>query len=357
MARGCPYGSHRVLEPAGVLPQAAWRLDNSPAIADNELRIDVSTLHVDAASFRQLYEQAGGDPDRIGALILDIVGQRGKLHNPVTGSGGMLTGTVAAVGPDLAARPGTPAPGTPVATLVSLTLTPLHIEAIEAVRPRAHQVDVRGHAILFETGLLAPLPPDLPRSVALAVLDVAGAPAQAWRLAQPGMTVLVLGAGGKSGLLCAAAVRRKMGAQGMVVAVDASPAALADARRLGAADLYVLADATRPLDLLAAVRAATGGRLADLTLVCVSSPGAEMGAILTTAPTGTIYFFSMATSFTAAALGAEGVGSPVQMIIGNGYTPGHAAMALQLVRESPVLQQIFLGRYGSAIPSAERGEV
>jgi len=28
-----PLGLHRVIEPPGVLPQAAWRLDPSPAIA------------------------------------------------------------------------------------------------------------------------------------------------------------------------------------------------------------------------------------------------------------------------------------------------------------------------------------
>ena len=40
----------------------------------------------------------------------------------------------------------------------------------------------------------------------------------------------------------------------------------------------------------------------------------------------------MATSFAAAALGAEGLAADVTMLIGNGYVPGHAAFALDLVR-------------------------
>lgn len=336
-----PYGTHRVIEPAHVLPQAAWRIDNRPDIAENEILLAVDTLNVDSASFAQLKEQAGGDPAAVGLLIQDIVTRRGKLHNPVTGSGGMLLGRVARVGPALAHR-GLQS-GEPVATLVSLSLTPLDLYEILQVDLHADQVRVRGHAVLFETGLYARMPADLPQQLVLSVLDVCGAPAQTAHLARPGMTVLVLGAGGKSGLMCSHAARRQVGVTGRVIALDYGEPALARARRLGVSDAYVQVDATRPLDVLQAVEAATGGARADLTLVCVNVPGAEMGAILATRPTGTVYFFSMATSFTAAALGAEGVGSPVTMIIGNGYTPGHAEMALQIMRESPALRELFSG--------------
>ena len=79
----------------------------------------------------------------------------------------------------------------------------------------------------------------------------------------------------------------------------------------------------------------------DLVINCVNVPGTEMSSILATCDGGTIYFFSMATSFTAAALGAEGVGKDVQMIVGNGYTTGHAAIALQVMRENPTLRKLF----------------
>jgi L-erythro-3,5-diaminohexanoate dehydrogenase len=331
MALGCPYGTHRVLEPQGVLPQPAWRLDNRPEPYDNEILVDVETLNVDSASFHQISQSVGGDPEGIARRILEIVAERGKLHNPVTGSGGMLIGTVRYVGPALQADL---TPGDRIATLVSLSLTPLRIERIKAVRPDADQVDIEGTAILFETGLYAKLPPDIPDRLALAVLDVCGAPAQTHRLTKPGASVLILGGGGKSGLLCSYAAKRA--GAGRVIAFDYSDAALERARRLGAADVYIQGDAR---DALAVMRAV--GEKVDLTLSCVNVPGAELSAILATKPTGMVYFFSMATSFTAAALGAEGVGSQVDMLIGNGYYPGHAALTLELLRENPRLRALF----------------
>src|ERR1700733_5856048 len=121
---GTTLGLHRVLEPPGVLPQAAWRLDPSPSIGPDEVLVQVDRLNLDAASYRQLREAYDGDPDKIRAAVLDIVATRGKMQNPVTGSGGMLNGAGAAAGPG--APPG-PAPGQRIATLVSLTLTPLAI--------------------------------------------------------------------------------------------------------------------------------------------------------------------------------------------------------------------------------------
>lgn len=331
MAAGCPYGTHRVIEPAGVLPQPAWRLDNTSPPWDNEILLDVETLNVDSASFRQMTDEAGGDPARVAEIILRIVAERGKLHNPVTGSGGMLVGCVRWVGPALQTDLRL---GERIATLVSLSLTPLKIERIQAVRLEADQVDIEGTAVLFETGLWARLPADIPERLALAVLDVCGAPAQAARLTKPGDTVLILGGGGKSGLLCTYAARRA-GAD-RVIALDYSPASLDRARRLGAADEIIQADARDALTVMRLV-----GEKADLTLSNVNLPGAELSAVLATKPTGTVYFFSMATSFTAAALGAEGVGSPVEMLVGNGYYPGHAELALQLVRENGRLRLLL----------------
>jgi L-erythro-3,5-diaminohexanoate dehydrogenase len=331
MASGCPYGTHRVLEPRGALPQPAWRLDNETAPYDNEILVDVETLNVDSASFHQISESAGGDPDRIIQAILAIITQRGKLHNPATGSGGMLIGTVRSVGPALKTDL---KPGDRIATLVSLSLTPLKITAVHAIHPETDQVAVTGTAILFETGIYAQLPADIPDTLALAVLDVCGAPAQTHRLTKPGATVLILGGGGKSGLLCSY-VAKRAGAK-RVIAFDYSPESLARARRLGAADEIIQGDARDALGVMQAV-----GEKADLTLSCVNVPGAELSAVLATKPDGMVYLFSMATSFTAAALGAEGVGSHVDMLIGNGYYPGHADLALQLMRESPQLRSLF----------------
>src|SRR5215204_233489 len=328
-------GLHRVLEPAGVLPQAAARLDASPAIGPDEVRIAVERLNLDAASFRQLSAEHGGDGAAVRAAVLAIVAERGKMQNPVTGSGGMLLGTVAEVGPD---SPLGLAVGDRVATLVSLTLTPLAItDGLARWDGRSEQVPCTGHAILFARSIAAVLPEDLSPQLALAVLDVCGAPALTARLVRPGSSVAVLGGGGKSGSLSLAAARRA-GATRLVGVVPSE----SEAAALKAADLateVVVTDARDPVGLAAAL-----GEPVDVTVVCVDVPGCEHGAILATRPGGTVVFFSMATSFPAAALGAEGLAADVTMLIGNGYVPGHAELALDLVRHDPGVRALFDAR-------------
>jgi len=407
-----PLGLHRVVDPVGVLPQAAWRLDPTPVIAPDEVLIRVDRLNLDAASYRQLREAHAGDPDKIRAAVLDIVATRGKMQNPVTGSGGMLTGTVEQVGPDspLGLRP-----GQRIATLVSLTLTPLTItDALASWDAQSEQVPCQGHAILFARSIAAPLPADLTPELALAVMDVCGAPALTQRIVRAcrtadvgtdevsvarGPVVLVLGAAGKSGSLSAAAAR-EAGASKLigVVPTETEAALLRSLRRdvalapsipleradgaigtLGAGhgggsgaagvagtaedtrgagvaaeavhpplvDAVVVADARDPVRLAEAV--AEAGGPADVTVVCVDAPGCEGGAILATAQGGTVIFFSMATSFSAAALGAEGIAADVTMLIGNGYVPGHAELALQLIRTNPAVRAVFERRVTQAV--------
>ncbi|GLH99205.1 L-erythro-3,5-diaminohexanoate dehydrogenase [Phytohabitans aurantiacus] len=324
-----------MVTPAGVLPQAAERLDARPEIGADEVRIAVERLNLDAASFRQLAEKHGGDGDKVRAEVLEIIGSRGKMQNPVTGSGGMLIGTVDEVGPD---SPLGLKPGDRVATLVSLTLTPLAVtDGLAGWDGRGEQVPCAGHAILFARSVAAVLPDDLDSRLALAVLDVCGAPALTARVVRPGASVAVLGGAGKSGSLSLAAARRSGAARTVgVVPSEAEAALLRDA---GLADHVAVADARDPVALAAAV-----GEPVDVTVVCVDVPGCEHGAILATAAGGTVVFFSMATSFAAAALGAEGLAADVTMLVGNGYVPGHAEYALELVREVPGVRKLFEGR-------------
>jgi L-erythro-3,5-diaminohexanoate dehydrogenase len=339
---GHDYGLHRVIEPAGLLPQPAWRIDNQMTLHDNELLIDVQALNVDAASFTQIREEVGDD--RLTERVLEIVAQRGKLHNPVTGSGGMLLGTVAAIGPRFPNPEGLK-PGDRIATLVSLSLTPLRLQRVRGVNLATHQLAVEGQAILFATGLYARLPDDLDERLALAVLDVAGAPAQTDMLVRPGDRVVVIGGGGKAGTLCLHAARQRAGDHGQVIGVSPVARECAEMRTLGWIDQVLQVDATDAVAMMQAVEQATDGALADVVINCVNVPHTEMASILAARQGGTVCFFSMATSFTAAALGAEGVGKDVTLLIGNGYARGHAELTLRMLRDDPVLRDLLARRY------------
>jgi len=337
------YGVHRVIEPKGVLPQPAWRIDNTMSIYDNELLIDVETLNIDSASFTQIRRQAGDDVNLIGQIMMDIVKNRGKHHNPKTGSGGMLIGTIKEIGKNYPLKD--IEVGDRIATLVSLSLTPLKINEIKKICINKDQVDIDGQAILFASGIFAKLPMDMSNKLALSVLDVAGAPAQTARLVKSGDIVLVIGASGKSGMLCLHQAKKKVGANGKVVALCHSDKGLEEVRALNLADITIKADATDALMVHNRLIQATNGELADLTINCVNVPGTEMSTILSTKQNGTVYFFSMATSFTSAALGAEGIGKDIQMIIGNGYCQNHANIALEVLRENKDLRALYEKRY------------
>ena len=346
---GDAYGTHRVVDPVGGLPQQALRLDNDfTRVFEGEVLLSAETLSIDAASFTQIEQAAAPAParleDQITHTILRTVGDRGKQHNPVTGSGGMLLGRVLQIAPG---RPGERlAVGDRVATLVSLTLTPLRIDRIVAVRRGSAQIDIDGEAVFFASSGYAKLPADIPERLALAALDVAGAAPQVARLVKPRDVVVVLGAGGKSGVLCVAEARRCGGTGACVVGVEANPRAAEDLRALGGCDAVLVADARDPMGVRRAVLQAAHGREADVTFSCVNVPDAEAAAILSTRDRGIVYFFAMSTSFTKAALGAEGVGKDVDLFIGNGFARGHAEHTLGMLREMPSLRSLFERRYG-----------
>ncbi|NGN94884.1 L-erythro-3,5-diaminohexanoate dehydrogenase [Nocardioides sp. KC13] len=347
MTTSDPTGLHRVLDkPVGgslPLPQAARRLDIRKELWPDEVRIRVERLNLDAASFRQLESAHDGDGDAVRREVLDIVADRGKMQNPVTGSGGMLVGVVEEVGPE---SPLGLKVGDRVATLVSLTLTPLVIEdGLAGWGGDSEQVPCDGYAILFGRSIAAVLPDDLAPELALSVMDVCGAPALTRRVSERYRrgVVAVIGGGGKSGSLSLAAAR-DAGA-GHLIGIVPTEAEASRLREADLADEVVVADARNPVALRDAV--AKAGGPADVTVVCVDVPGCEGGAILATADQGTVVFFSMATSFSAAALGAEGLAADVTMLVGNGYVPGHAAYALDLLRANPGVRSLFEGRLAS----------
>ncbi|MFI1708390.1 lysine 5,6-aminomutase subunit alpha [Streptomyces griseoruber] len=348
-----PLGLHRVLAPAGVLPQAADRLDPDSPLREDELRIDVEYLNLDAASYRQLHEEHGGDGDAIRDAVCRIVRERGKMHNPVTGSGGMLIGTVAEAGPR---TPLGLKAGDRVASLVSLTLTPLTLtDGLRDWDGLGERAPARGHAVLFGRSVAAALPADLPDELSLAVLDVCGAPALTARTvaeytARSGTapSVAVLGAAGKSGSLALAAARRA--GAGRLVGVVPDHAEEAALTASGLAGTVLRADA-RDAVALSGKLDGCGGPV-DITVVCTDVSGCEHAAVLATRDGGTVVFFSMATSFPAAALGAEGLRADVTLLIGNGYQPGHAEQALDLVRTEPGVRALFDRRRAPARAAA-----
>ena len=267
----------------------------------------------------------------------------GKHKNEDTGSGGMLIGIVKEIGPNFEMKDEVKV-GDKIATLVSLSLTPLKVKKVKKVLLDKDQAEIEGEAILFSSGIYAKLPDDMDINLALSVLDVAGAPAQVERLVKPGDNVVVLGANGKSGVLCNAVAKERAGVSGKVIGIVRKDEYVQTCIETGC-DEVLIADATDAIAVEEMVKSATDGEMADVVINVVNVDNTEMASIMACKDRGIVYFFSMATSFTKAALGAEGIGADVDMILGNGYAHNHAMISLDLLKRNEKLMEIFKERY------------
>jgi L-erythro-3,5-diaminohexanoate dehydrogenase len=326
-------GADRVIAPIGSLPQPAARLDSSGPCRPFETEVAVERLCLDSTSHGQIRDATGGDRGAMAARIAEIVAARGKMHNPDTDSGGVLVGVVSAVGEHVTAPPEV---GARVVTLASLTLTPLRLDEVVRVEPDSAHAEVRGTAYISDRAPWADLPADLPVAVAVDLFDVCAAASHVRELAENAGTVCVLGAGHAGNLALAAA--RDTAPAATLVAVDVDTRVVDRATGLGLADIGVAADLRNPLAALEAVRSAGVGP-ADLTVVVVNAAGCEPAAILLTADTGAVLFFSMATRFSTAALTSDGLASSARILIGTGYAPDRGAYALELIRRSEALRE------------------
>jgi L-erythro-3,5-diaminohexanoate dehydrogenase len=142
-------------------------------------------------------------------------------------------------------------------------------------------------------------------------------------------------------MMCCYEARKRVGPTGRVVGLVRREAQRAMLLSNKLCHEVILSDAGNPVDVLEKALEANGGKEYDISINCVNIEKTEMASILPVRDGGTVYFFSMATSFTRAALGAEGVGKDVNMIVGNGYTKDHAEITLEILRESDKLREIF----------------
>jgi L-erythro-3,5-diaminohexanoate dehydrogenase len=332
-------GTFRSLAPVGALLHRADRIDVDTAPNEYELAIDVDLLHVDATSFRDIARACGDDPVRMAAEMAAIVEARGALRNARTGSGGVARGRVTYVG--ASATHGVDVEvGAVVVPLVSLIALPMRLGDVGPVDPRSPEVPVRGHAIVTGRMPVLVVPDDL-ADAALTAADVYPVASYARDRAHPGDHVVILGAG-NAGLLGAVAAHEAVGPHGRVSVVDVDPRALERITCAVPGALTVVGDAREAVAVATALREA-GVPPADLTLACTTVPGCEGTAVLVTADTGTVLFFSTATSFAGASLGSDPLGSGARLELSNGVTADHGRHTLDLLRRHDVLRVAFSG--------------
>lgn len=340
------FGCHRVLEPKSAFPQPAWKLDNSSDIRAHEILVDVEIINVNSTSFSQIYNAENGSPLAMEKRILDIVRARGKLQNPVTGTGGILYGRVAEIGADYP-NPYGLSPGDAVITLASLSLTPLDLQTIHHMDIHAGQLRVTGRAVLFADMPLvkvSELEPGYSLELLIAVMDEAGAPHQTWKLARPGQDILIIGANGKLGLLCAFGARDKIGSLGRLTGIVRTSRSKKRLEEYGIYDRVLCCDALDTVNAFEKI-APGGNRTFDLTVNCMTASGSEMLSLILTRDRGTLFFASLANSMKVTALTSESMGKHLDIVGYTGFLDGHAAFTARLMNAYPDLINLLIRLY------------
>ncbi len=331
---GSGLGVHRSIDPIEVLPQAAWRLDNRPQVWPSEARLDIEVLALDPVVFRRLRDEAGGDPGRLRATVLETVAERSKFQDPSSGGGGSVLGRISERGLEY---PRDLSIGARVALPSALGLTPLWLADVAGWDGTTPLVPARGHAIVFSSSPIARVPHDLAAPLALSVLEVAPIVAVVRRRLRPGDKVAVLGGARPTGAFASVAVREGGAAGVSSVVTTWQEACLVEA--LGAATPTV-ADMTDPLAIAAAVREGLTG-CCDLVVVCEDVKGVEAGALLATRPGGTAVFAASGATCAGLAEAARSLSCDVELVVAGGPVSGAAEDAFELLSTYQALRTIL----------------
>lgn len=288
---GDPIGGHRVLEPVAALPASALRLDPGPDLWDREVRIELTDVVLGHDDQVSLQRQAGGDPGRMRAALLEASAERGGLPPGLHGTA--LVGRVAARGQS---APSGPAVGDRVLVPPPVAPVPLWLRDVSGWSG-GRRIPVSGHAIASARTSMVPVPDAVPAEVAVGLGVVAHVPAAVGGLGiARGGRVLILGptsiAGAAALLACAslgarsaalvtsldaARLVRSLGHGDPVLVAAAETQVGIDAVReslAGAADVVFVGDPDRDLLRLAAAAVATDGRIEMLV------PGGDLDAVV-----------------------------------------------------------------------------
>ena len=333
------FGMNRVLEPQHVLPTSAWKLDNSRDIYPDEMRISINRIHLEGTSFKQICTETNYIEEKIKQKIVDITIRRGKLHNPITDTGGLVCGIVEEIGEEYENTQGLEV-GDRVIVNASLASIPLHIENIESIDYTFNQVEASGYAIAHDKIQLVPLDAedDLTAKLFLFVLDQSGTMLRLSELAEGKSRFLIVGNNMITNLLFGYAIRRKVG-------VEAEIACLLDKKTGitlsgGGVDKLLakvfnkihFLDILKPIEAFKILRA-DGADEFDLSVNCAEIPGAETINLLATKQGGTVMFANLINNLNIALYITESISKDLDIRSAEGFLPGYESFDMELVNE------------------------
>ncbi len=323
-----PCGSQRC-EQKGQLPVHAWKLDNSLPIRDDEILIALTKIHLENGSFNQIYNESNGNDKKMIEVIQRIVDMRCKLHNPYTGTGGMICGRVKEIGKNCHVK--NINVGDEVLVPVSAAVLPIHIDRIKSIDVIYGHVDVEGYGIVYDGCLLVKKTGDTSWDTMLCCFEESASIHRTMELAHGKKNVLIIGSNPVIMLLYGIAMNEVLKEDGTLTGVvfdDILSSSYEGVEQKRNKALYSVFDEAyfargkSELDIVDQVTHEEE-RLFDLVINCADQTGAEAISVLSTKPYGTIFFSNLTNNYTIALLLQESISRPMSMECAYGYVEGY----------------------------------
>lgn len=349
------YGLKRVAEPQYVLPTSAWKLDNSCNIYPNELRISVRRIHLEGTSFKQICTESNYNEEKIKQKIIDIIIRRGKLHNPVTDTGGLAFGTVEEIGEEFY-NPQNLKVGDSIICNASLASVPIQIENILAIDHVFNQIDASGYAILHDHVPIIKIEEDMPVNLLLYTLDESGTLYRLSQLAEGQSKFLIVGNNMITNLIFGYVIRRQVGAKGEIVCLldkKTGMQVMGDGIDQLIAHVFNEVHFLNILKPIHAVERLKLNQQFDLSVNCAEIPGAETINILATKAGGTVLFANLINNLKISLYITESISKPLNVENAEGYLEDYETFDIALVRE---LADYFENAAVMKVESAEKDE-
>lgn len=346
------FGLSRVLEPRGVVPSTAWKVDNNPKVGNGEARVKLERINVEWDSFQQIANSCSFDDAKVKLKIMDIVEKRGKMHNPFTGTGGILMGTIDEISPDLK-KTAALSEGDKIYSLTSLCGVPMKIDKILDIDYNYGQVMCEGHAILFDASPAYQWDDSVSADYTLHAINEAGCPYSAHELAKicDAKKVVIMGINSITTVLYAAAIK-KASPNCRVIAIMDENIRESLTRDEIVELMKPLVDDTWFVDLSDPVHSqqkiygmenikGDNDFDADIVIVAEDIFGAETLAVFLAKEAGYIYFTTVKSHYDIAQTVAETMGKYVITYAFDQYIENYPKFTIELIKSvKPVLDKI-----------------
>lgn len=329
------YGLNRVIAPSQVFPASAWQLDNSRALKSGEVRVSVKKIHVEGTGFRQICQEANNDEVLIKEKLNEIVIKRGKLHNPVTDTGGLLYGVVEEISPDYNNVKGL-AVGDEVILNASLACTPLYLDKILRVDKMYTQIDVEGYAIILPGLPVVKRPADLPVDLLMFTFNESGTLYTVSKEAAGKKRFAVVGNNPIMNLLFGYTIRKTTGEDAEINCIfDINTEVALKGNKIERLMSTVFTDISyhnllRPVECLKAFNKVAP---MDMTVNCADIPGAETINVIGTRSGGTVIFANFISNYNIALYVTEAVSRNLKIRCADGYLDKYDEYDFEIVKE------------------------